>query len=110
VGGRDTGWATDFTLDCSERIVGRPQITTASQTTAATFESTTHNSPSMIVIGHDFFLLDETQSQFDTFRVSLRGHRTASGIQEHPSSERAHVSAGADFAKLNIEPVHSTKR
>ena len=28
VGGRDTGWATDFMLDCSERIVGRPQITT----------------------------------------------------------------------------------
>jgi IS1 family transposase len=28
VGGRDTGWATDFMLDCSERIIGRPQITT----------------------------------------------------------------------------------
>jgi IS1 family transposase len=28
VGGRTTGWATDFMLDCSERIVGRPQITT----------------------------------------------------------------------------------
>ena len=28
VGGRDTGWATDFMLDCRERIVGNPQITT----------------------------------------------------------------------------------
>jgi IS1 family transposase len=28
VGGRTTGWATDFMLDCSERIIGRPQITT----------------------------------------------------------------------------------
>jgi IS1 family transposase len=28
VGGRDTGWATDFMLDCAYRIVGRPQITT----------------------------------------------------------------------------------
>jgi IS1 family transposase len=28
VGGRDAGWATEFMLDCSERIVGRPQITT----------------------------------------------------------------------------------
>lgn len=28
VGGRDTGWATDFMLDCASRIVGRPQITT----------------------------------------------------------------------------------
>jgi IS1 family transposase len=28
VGGRNTSWATDFMLDCSERIVGRPQITT----------------------------------------------------------------------------------
>ena len=28
VGGRDTGWATDFMLDCAHRIVGRPQITT----------------------------------------------------------------------------------
>lgn len=28
VGGRSSGWANDFMLDCSERIVGRPQITT----------------------------------------------------------------------------------
>ncbi len=28
VGGRDTGWATDFMWDCRRRIVGRPQITT----------------------------------------------------------------------------------
>jgi IS1 family transposase len=28
VGGRTTGWATDFMLDCRERIVGQPQITT----------------------------------------------------------------------------------
>jgi IS1 family transposase len=28
VGGRNTGWATDFMLDCRERIVGHPQITT----------------------------------------------------------------------------------
>jgi IS1 family transposase len=28
VGGRTTGWATDFMLDCRERIVGKPQITT----------------------------------------------------------------------------------
>jgi IS1 family transposase len=28
VGGRNAGWANDFMLDCSERIVGRPQITT----------------------------------------------------------------------------------
>ena len=28
VGGRNTGWAVDFMMDCSERIVGRPQITT----------------------------------------------------------------------------------
>jgi IS1 family transposase len=28
VGGRDTGWATDFMLDCAYRIIGRPQITT----------------------------------------------------------------------------------
>ena len=28
VGGRTSGWAQDFMLDCSERIVGRPQITT----------------------------------------------------------------------------------
>jgi IS1 family transposase len=28
VGGRDTGRATDFMLDCSERIIERPQITT----------------------------------------------------------------------------------
>jgi len=28
VGGRDTGWAMDFMQDCSDRIVGRPQITT----------------------------------------------------------------------------------
>jgi len=28
VGGRSKGWANDFMLDCSERIVGRPQITT----------------------------------------------------------------------------------
>jgi len=28
VGKRDLGWATDFMLDCSERIIGHPQITT----------------------------------------------------------------------------------
>jgi IS1 family transposase len=28
VGGRDTGWATDFTFDIRERVVGRLQITT----------------------------------------------------------------------------------
>jgi len=28
VGGRTTGWARDFMLDCRERIVGNPQITT----------------------------------------------------------------------------------
>ncbi len=28
VGGRTTGWATDFMLDCRERIVGHPPITT----------------------------------------------------------------------------------
>jgi IS1 family transposase len=28
VGGRSTGWATDFMLDCRARIVGDPQITT----------------------------------------------------------------------------------
>jgi IS1 family transposase len=28
VGGRTTGWATDFMLDCRERIIGNPQITT----------------------------------------------------------------------------------
>jgi IS1 family transposase len=28
VGGRDTGWATDFVFDIRERITGRPQITT----------------------------------------------------------------------------------
>jgi IS1 family transposase len=28
VGGRSAGWANDFMLDCSERIIGRPQITT----------------------------------------------------------------------------------
>ena len=28
VGGRTTGWATDFMLDCRERIIGHPQITT----------------------------------------------------------------------------------
>ncbi|MGA7110099.1 MAG: IS1 family transposase [Terracidiphilus sp.] len=28
VGGRDTGWATDFTFDIRGRVVGRPQITT----------------------------------------------------------------------------------
>jgi IS1 family transposase len=28
VGKRDTGWATDFMMDCRERIIGRPQITT----------------------------------------------------------------------------------
>lgn len=28
VGGRTTGWATDFMLDCRERIIGSPQITT----------------------------------------------------------------------------------
>ncbi len=26
-GGRDTGWATDFMLDCAHRIIGHPQIT-----------------------------------------------------------------------------------
>jgi IS1 family transposase len=28
VGGRDTGWATDFAFDIRDRVVGRPQITT----------------------------------------------------------------------------------
>jgi IS1 family transposase len=28
IGGRDAGWATDFTFDIRERVVGRPQITT----------------------------------------------------------------------------------
>jgi IS1 family transposase len=28
VGGRDTGWATDFTFDIRRRVIGRPQITT----------------------------------------------------------------------------------
>ena len=28
VGGRSTGWATDFMMDCRTRIVGDPQITT----------------------------------------------------------------------------------
>ncbi len=28
VGGRSTGWAADFMQDCSERIIGKPQITT----------------------------------------------------------------------------------
>lgn len=28
VGGRTAGWANDFMMDCSELIVGRPQITT----------------------------------------------------------------------------------
>jgi IS1 family transposase len=28
VGGRNTGWAIDFMMDCRERIVGKPQITT----------------------------------------------------------------------------------
>jgi IS1 family transposase len=28
VGGRSAGWANDFMQDCSERIIGRPQITT----------------------------------------------------------------------------------
>jgi IS1 family transposase len=28
VGGRDTGWATDFAFDIRERVTGRPQITT----------------------------------------------------------------------------------
>jgi IS1 family transposase len=28
IGGRDTGWATDFTFDIRQRVVGRPQITT----------------------------------------------------------------------------------
>jgi len=28
VGGRTTGWAMDFMEDCSERIIGKPQITT----------------------------------------------------------------------------------
>ena len=28
IGGRDTGWATDFAFDVRERVVGRPQITT----------------------------------------------------------------------------------
>lgn len=28
VGGRTTGWATDFMEDCRERIIGNPQITT----------------------------------------------------------------------------------
>ncbi|MFP5210459.1 MAG: IS1 family transposase [Acidobacteriota bacterium] len=28
VGGRDTGWATDFAWDIRQRVVGRPQITT----------------------------------------------------------------------------------
>lgn len=27
VGGRTTGWATDFMLDCASRIIGKPQIT-----------------------------------------------------------------------------------
>lgn len=28
IGGRDTGWATDFAFDIRERVAGRPQITT----------------------------------------------------------------------------------
>jgi IS1 family transposase len=28
IGGRDTGWATDFAFDIRDRVVGRPQITT----------------------------------------------------------------------------------
>jgi IS1 family transposase len=28
VGGRDTGWATDFTFDLRQRVIGKPQITT----------------------------------------------------------------------------------
>jgi transposase-like protein len=28
VGGRDTGWATDFAFDIRQRVVGRPQVTT----------------------------------------------------------------------------------
>lgn len=28
VGGRDTGWATDFAFDIRDRVIGRPQITT----------------------------------------------------------------------------------
>jgi len=28
IGGRTTGWATDFMLDCRDRIIGHPQITT----------------------------------------------------------------------------------
>jgi IS1 family transposase len=28
VGGRNTGWATDFTFDIRQRVIGRPQITT----------------------------------------------------------------------------------
>lgn len=28
VGGRDTGWATDFVFDIRQRVIGRPQITT----------------------------------------------------------------------------------
>jgi IS1 family transposase len=30
VGGRDTGWATDFAFDIRERVISRPQITTDS--------------------------------------------------------------------------------
>lgn len=28
IGGRDTGWATDFAFDIQDRVIGRPQITT----------------------------------------------------------------------------------
>lgn len=28
IGGRDTGWATDFAFDIRQRVIGRPQITT----------------------------------------------------------------------------------
>ena len=57
-----------------------------------------YDSPSMMIIGHDFFLLDEPLSHIRYSSDAFERSSLCFGIQEYSGFERAPASVGLDFA------------
>jgi IS1 family transposase len=88
MGGRTTGWARDFMLDCRERIIGNPQITTdAHKPYLKAMEEAFGGDADYAMLHKVYGASNEPETRYSPAKCIICDMKTASGV-----SDPAHVS------------------
>jgi IS1 family transposase len=92
VGGRDTGWATDFAFDIRQRVMGRPQITTdAHKPYLAAIEMAFGANVDYAVLHKIFGASGETEARYSPSRIIGTDMKTVIGSPNYEHVSTSYV-------------------